>query len=46
MFKRILRVILFPIGVILSIPGIIQWVIFGRNWGFELFEYSVTGEIQ
>lgn len=44
MFKRLFRIVLFPIAFLILIPGVLQWVIMGRNYGWDLLGYSVTGE--
>jgi len=44
MGRRLLRILAFPTGLILLIPGIIQWVFTGRNIGMELFEFMADDD--
>jgi len=44
MIKRLARMIAFPIGMILIIPCVLQWVVIGRNLGMNLCEWAIEGE--
>lgn len=41
---RLARVLSFPLGLLLTAPGLLLWVITERNLGIELLEYSIIGE--
>jgi len=42
MIRRIARIIAFPVGILIMAPGLIQWVLMGRNIGMQLLEWSCT----
>lgn len=44
MLKRLLRAICFPLAIIATIIGVIQWVFTGKNIGTALMNYSVIGK--
>lgn len=41
MIKRLCRVLAFPLGLLLVIPGIILWIFTNKNLGIKLMEWSI-----
>jgi hypothetical protein len=44
MFKRLLRALAYVIGMLLVVPGLIQWIIFDTNTGWNLIEWATDDD--
>jgi hypothetical protein len=44
MFRRLVKVFAFIVGVFLVIPCIIEWILIGRNTGMVMLEYAMEDD--